>query len=40
MLIQRVQGKLQKLDGNGIVHEKNKLVISNNEWLNFAQKNN
>ena len=40
MLIQRVQGKLQKLDDNGIVHEKNKLVISNNEWLNFAQKNN
>ncbi|MCX8481172.1 MAG: hypothetical protein ORN58_04550, partial [Sediminibacterium sp.] len=40
MLIKRMQGELQKLDDNGKVTEKNKLVISNNEWLNFTQKNN
>ena len=37
MLIKRVQGVLPKLDEKGKIDEKNKLVISNKEWLNFAQ---
>ncbi|MCX8480949.1 MAG: type V CRISPR-associated protein Cas12a/Cpf1, partial [Sediminibacterium sp.] len=40
MLIKRVQGELQKYDDKEKVDEKNKLVISNKEWLQFAQENN
>ena len=39
MIIKRINGELIKYDEKGKPDEKNKLVISNKEWLAFAQGN-